>query len=243
MNDSYCAALSSRADFEGYVDLLRNVTNGDFSLVKECRGEVCGALWGSGNPDISGIGMAIGYVLESAIGAAIISAFLLLNARPELDTRVARLLLANASKTFYDNAIFFTFAIQIASIITLAKANFGISAEGMGAVTMKIAWLVSILTLLPLLPFVLRPALFEESKETVAGTNAFNVALSSQDTEEDKCLTGNDQEWTTTKINARQGQRFLMLVICWAMSFYPFFSRMAGTFGISASRKAIWSLR
>jgi hypothetical protein len=221
----------------------RNLTNGDFSLVKECRGEVCGALWGSGNPDISGIGMAVGYVLESAICTVIICAFILLKIRPELDTKVVRLLLSNASKTFYDNAIFFTFAIQIASIITLGKANFGISAEGMGTITMKIAWLVSTLTLLPLFPLVLRPDLFLESKETVAGANGSSGVRSSDDTRGDKCLTGNDHERTTAKNKARQGQRFLMLIVCWAMSFYPFFSRMAGTFGMSASRRAVRSLR
>jgi hypothetical protein len=44
----------------------------------------------------------------------------------------------SAAGTFFDNAIFFTFAIQIASIVTLARANFGISTEGIGATTMKI---------------------------------------------------------------------------------------------------------
>jgi hypothetical protein len=44
----------------------------------------------------------------------------------------------SAAGTFFDNAIFFTFAIQIASIVTLARANFGIGTEGIGATTMKI---------------------------------------------------------------------------------------------------------
>ena len=157
-----CSALSSRTDFAGYIALLRNVTQGDFSLVKDCRTEICGALWGPGNSDISGIGMAVGYILESIIAALLIIASLWNNRRQKRHSYLADLLLSNASRTFYYNAVFFTFAIQMASIITLSRANFGVSADGMGAITMKIAWLVSTLTLMPLLTMVVRPQLFSE---------------------------------------------------------------------------------
>ena len=52
-----CSNLASRTDFSSYVAAVRSTTGNDISLVSVCRTEVCNALWGSGNPDISGIGV------------------------------------------------------------------------------------------------------------------------------------------------------------------------------------------
>lgn len=53
-----CSALALRKDFPSYIVGLRNATNGNFSLLSDkCQTEVCNALWGSGNPDISGVGV------------------------------------------------------------------------------------------------------------------------------------------------------------------------------------------
>jgi len=196
-----CAALSSRGDFPDYVNLLQNATDGDFSRIISCRAEVCGALWGQGNPDISGIGMAVGYVIEITLYVAIVSAFLWLHHEQKQTQHIYRLLLANATKTYCDSALFYAFAIQLASTFTLAQADFGVSADGMGAITMQIAWTISSMTLLPLLPLVLNPTLF-------VGTEASNE-----------------------RFRERQGQRFVLFVLCWMPSFYPFYSRMAETFG------------
>jgi hypothetical protein len=228
-----CLALSTRTNFSGYTALLRNVTNGNFSLVTECRREVCGALWGSGNPDISGIGMAIGYMLQTMICTAIVFCFTLLRFRPKFDTRLARLLLSNASKTFYDNAIFFTFAIQLASIFTLSMANFGVSTADMGGITMKIAWLVSTLTLLPLVPCILLPDLFVDGSLVAASTKSSEGANESLNNTGQRILYDDDSnsKCAVAKMKARRGERFLLFALCWALSFYPFFSRMNGTFG------------
>lgn len=43
--------------FPAYVTKMREVTSNDFSLVSQCKSQVCNALWGSGNSDISGIGV------------------------------------------------------------------------------------------------------------------------------------------------------------------------------------------
>lgn len=53
-----CSPLAHRADFNAYAHKLLNVTGGDLYKVAECKIEVCGALWGSGNGDISGIGVS-----------------------------------------------------------------------------------------------------------------------------------------------------------------------------------------
>ncbi|USP78483.1 hypothetical protein yc1106_05757 [Curvularia clavata] len=236
MNDTDCITLSSRKDFTSYINLLRNLTNGDFSQVSSCRREVCGALWGSGNPDISGIGLAIGYLSESVICAGLIFFSVYLAAKRKKrrsKSKVPRLLLASAAEKFYDSAVFFCFAIQAASIVTLTRADFGISADGMGAFTLEIAWLVSSLTLLPLTPLVMRPEMFVEDEDTVESinhpTDRASIAIEDHQSNSTRCNGGDGNALR----EARKGQRFLSIVVCWAMGFGPFFSRMGGTFGES----------
>ena len=230
MDPSGCLALSTRTDFTAYIDLLRNATGGDFSLVKDCKTNVCGALWGSGNPDISGIGMAIGYILESFICACLVAISMWFERSAKGHPIIGRLLVANATTTFFDNAIFFTFAIQTASIVTLSGVDFGVNAVGMGGFTVEIAWLVSSLTLLPLLPMVLRPKMFLEGGATYAARRRSSSGTDiSQDGYEEPGSGADGQSGSLS--DARRGQRFFLFVICWAMGFCPFFSRMGGTFG------------
>jgi len=230
MDPSGCLALSTRTDFTAYIDLLRNATGGDFSLVKDCKTNVCGALWGSGNPDISGIGMAIGYILESFICACLVATSMWFGRSAKGHPAIGRLLVANATRTFFDNAVFFTFAIQTASIVTLSGVDFGVNAVGMGGFTVEIAWLVSSLTLLPLLPMVLRPEMFlEDSTTDLARRRSSSGTDISQDGYEEPGSGADGHPGPLS--DARRGQRFVLFVICWAMGFCPFFSRMGGTFG------------
>ena len=53
-----CSDLVSRTSFHNYIATIRNVTGNSFALVDQCKAEICNALWGSGNPDISGIGVS-----------------------------------------------------------------------------------------------------------------------------------------------------------------------------------------
>jgi hypothetical protein len=52
-----CEALETRNAFKNYIQTLENATHGNFSQARACRLEVCSALYGAGNPDISGIGV------------------------------------------------------------------------------------------------------------------------------------------------------------------------------------------
>lgn len=54
---SDCSNLASIKDFADYIAEIRNATANDIALVGQCKKEVCGTLWGSGNPDISGSGV------------------------------------------------------------------------------------------------------------------------------------------------------------------------------------------
>jgi hypothetical protein len=226
-----CTTLASRTNFASYIVLLQNATESDFSLVASCRAEVCGALWGAGNPDVSGIGMAVGYLLETSICFTLLCASLWLEIRPPQQPKLARLLLATASRAFYDNAVFFTFAIQMASIVTLTKVDFGVSASGMGASTMEIVWVVSTLTILPLLLLVLRPQIYESGSRSIGLPSENSVAASREDGRT-KGPSVPASERTPALAEARQDVRFLLFVICWAMGFCPFISRMGATFGM-----------
>jgi hypothetical protein len=173
--------------------------------------------------------MAVGYLLESFITLSMLCAYILLKRWPPKHPNLPKLLLATASRAFYDNAAFFSFALQIASIVTLTRVDFGISASGMGALTVEIAWLVSTLTLMPLLPLVLIPDIHDHNTGSQAGSN-----ISSTEhilTPDHDTSRGKDSNSTTISA-AKQDVRFLLFVICWAIAFCPFFSRMSGTFGM-----------
>ncbi|KAF2036760.1 hypothetical protein EK21DRAFT_106071 [Setomelanomma holmii] len=167
--------------------------------------------------------MAVGYVLETFICIVLVCAHIWFTALVDASSELYVRLLQIATRTSFDTAIFFTFAIQLASCVTLGRANFGMGADGMGAITMKIAWIISTLTLLPLLPLVLRPQMF-----FVDATTTIEPSI-----EEDEPLSSSHSNGKHQVASARQGHRFMLFVLCWAVSFYPFFSGMAGTFGAS----------
>jgi hypothetical protein len=58
-----CTLLASRSSFANYVQILQNETGTgsnhtlNLTLLELCKPEVCNALWGTGNADISGIGV------------------------------------------------------------------------------------------------------------------------------------------------------------------------------------------
>jgi hypothetical protein len=52
-----CSLLAARRDFAGYVQQLNSTTGFNITLLEACKGDICNALWGDGNADISGIGV------------------------------------------------------------------------------------------------------------------------------------------------------------------------------------------
>lgn len=52
-----CSHLAVRKSFAAYAQDLVNETGGDFVLLNQCRRQVCTALWGAENGDVSGIGV------------------------------------------------------------------------------------------------------------------------------------------------------------------------------------------
>lgn len=163
--------------------------------------------------------MIVGYIIENVVGLILICLLYVLllrtnkeseKARPELLHRSISVVRRGCS-SFYDCAVFFTFSIQLACIVVLARLDFGISASGMGDSTAKITWAVSLLTILPLMYVAFNPRLLREPQRDHASTF--------------KGQKGKDR---------KEQLRFVLFALCWLLFIYPFLSRMMETFGPSA---------
>lgn len=235
-----CEYLASRTSFPNYIASIRNATTDNFTLVGQCKAEICNALWGSGNPDISGIGvrngssyngrdvadedmkMIVGYIVENVLGITLVSLLYILllrtnngqkPARPELLDRYTSVIRRGCS-SFYDCAVFFTFSIQLACIVVLTRVDFGINANGMGDSTAKITWAVSLLTILPPMYVAFNPDLLREPQQDHASA-----------------LAGEKRK------DRKEQLRFLLFALCWLLFIYPFLSRMMETFGPNVINK------
>lgn len=96
--------------------------------------------------------MVIGYFMESVLGFF----FALVLAFREPITPTSPLtkyssLFPEGCKVFFDCAAFFAISIQISCVVVLVRKDFGISANGLGGLTVQITWSVALLCMLPLL--------------------------------------------------------------------------------------------
>jgi hypothetical protein len=102
--------------------------------------------------------------------------------------------------------LFFNLAIQTASVVTLAQASFGVGADGMGAITMKVGWTASPLMFLPLLPLLLRSQLFTEGFDFIYPTRKGYIAITSLHKTGDRGLIGYHGD-EGKSLKTRQGHR------------------------------------
>lgn len=65
---SNCSSLESLGDFNECISLLESETHFNETILLQCQREICVAIWGEGNPDISGIGVSSA-VLAHLLGA------------------------------------------------------------------------------------------------------------------------------------------------------------------------------
>ncbi|CZR57808.1 uncharacterized protein PAC_07697 [Phialocephala subalpina] len=146
-----CSLLVSRTDFASYVQDLNSTTAFNATLLEACKSDICNAIWGDGNADISGIGMVVGYFCASILGFLFaLSLAFHEPLRRKSSTKHGKLL-KDGYENFFECAIFFAASIQIACIIVLVRKDFGISANGLGGFTVQITWAVALLCMLPLL--------------------------------------------------------------------------------------------
>jgi len=52
-----CASLDTRTSFASYVKEISAITGFQEPLLEACKSAICTTLWGSGNADVSGIGV------------------------------------------------------------------------------------------------------------------------------------------------------------------------------------------
>jgi hypothetical protein len=162
--------------------------------------------------------VAIGYIIETALGFCLAALFLLLGhlgrkkheehgdvVKGSIVQRIdyidpASSVLKSGLKTFFDSAAYFCIALQIATVVIVAKKDFGLSTSDFGAIEAQIAHAVSVLSLLPLLAPVI---LLEDSLVDSEGRDP------------------------------RSNPRLLLLNLAVSLSFYPFMSRNFHSFGTS----------
>lgn len=124
--------------------------------------------------------------------------------------------LARGVRAFHDCASFFAFSVKVASMVLLIRVDLGISTTGMGDNTVKITFAVSMLVLLPLAYAVLAIPAHGDDK----------------------------QSEHRLKIEPSRSKQLVLVVLCWALAFYPFYSAMNAAFGpsrISSAKNAALS--
>lgn len=160
--------------------------------------------------------MIAGYIIENALGLILVLSLFLLRRRIPEHQQISSAAplgryIAVATRgcdSFHDCAVFFTFSIQLASIVVLARFDFGISASGMGDSTAKITWAISLLTMLPITYVAFNPGLLR-----------YRSAEAPSESSKSK--------------DRKEQLRFLLFALCLLLFIYPFLSRMMETFGPS----------
>ncbi|KAK4160732.1 hypothetical protein QBC43DRAFT_112034 [Cladorrhinum sp. PSN259] len=142
-----CSGLDAFRNFGDYTALLRDRTGYNETLLFECRADICSAVYGLGLPDLSGIGVVVGYLLSTLLGPLFTLLILVI---PFRHARLQKMLAAGLA-TFFESAVYFAFAIQVATITTLAPKDWEAKSTSFGDYEVRVAGLVSVICLLPLL--------------------------------------------------------------------------------------------
>ena len=161
--------------------------------------------------------MIVGYSIENVLGFVLtFTLFLLRRKAKNIEPANVKFLdrctyvATRGCSSFHDCAVFFTFSIQLACTVVLARLDFGINTTGMGDSTAKITWAISLLTMFPLLYVSFNPGLLREP-------SAIGITAAQSKAKKDR----------------KEQLRFLLFSLCWLLFIYPFLSRMMETFGPS----------
>ncbi|KAG7411222.1 hypothetical protein LZL87_007126 [Fusarium oxysporum] len=144
-----CSQWTELNDFSEYIQDLDSKTHFNKSILESCKSEICNAIYGTGNPDISGIGVAVGYVLEITLSIFLSLAVIMFKRSGKNSQRheVAKAGL----EVFVDCAAYFALALQLATIAVLARKDYGISTADLGAIEARISQSVAVVSMMPLL--------------------------------------------------------------------------------------------
>lgn len=153
--------------------------------------------------------MIIGYLFETFLGFSFALGLEFIYSTPsmESDPRWQKLksVLLRGCSMFFDCAIYFAASIQIACVVVLVRKDFGISANGLGGLTVQVTLAVALLSLLPLLyPLIILGKFVSKGSEKELG--------------EAGCT------------RSRHEFRFYLFCVCWCLFLYTFISRMIGDY-------------
>ena len=161
--------------------------------------------------------MIIGYIIENVLAFALVLSLYIFQRRlqgpganPTSPSYRYLKILIRVCSCYQECATFFAFSTQLACLVILVEYSFDISITEIGYSTANIAETVSLLTLLPLIYIVFQPSLLRDNH-----------------------ATGNKND------DHAQTRRFVLFVICWLLSIYPFSSRMYHAFGPRSGRLSI----
>lgn len=200
-----CAIFEHRSSFADYVYLIESSTGGNISQAAPCGPQICQVIWGTGNGDISGIGMKAGYIIQNSLGI-ILSVLCMLSNAKRGDTQLGlhRDVIFSIFDSFYDCALFYAFSNELAAAVSVTKVTFGLNADGMGNLTLRMTWAGATLTILPLVYRIL--IRHKYNRLELGKTDMFAM---------------------------RRKLVFPLFCICWAIFLYTFLNKMADTFGPS----------
>ncbi|KAH7317182.1 hypothetical protein B0I35DRAFT_268106 [Stachybotrys elegans] len=159
-----CTRLSELDGFNDYAKLIEEETAWKSTELEHCQFELCSAVYGTGNPDISGIGVALGYIFATGISALLSLVAVVVGRWQSARAYRAAAATTTGLQSFYQSATYFAIAVQLATISSLTHKDFGISTSDFGAIEAQIAQAVSVVCMLPLLaPLVLLDGIDGES--------------------------------------------------------------------------------
>ncbi|TXB98401.1 hypothetical protein FocTR4_00013138 [Fusarium oxysporum f. sp. cubense] len=144
-----CSQWTELNDFSEYIQDLDSKTHFNKSILESCKSEICNAIYGTGNPDISGIGVAVGYVLEITLSISLSLAVIIFK-RSGKNSQRHEVAVADL-EAFVDSAAYFALALQLATIAVLARKDYGISTADLGAIEARISQSVAVISMMPLL--------------------------------------------------------------------------------------------
>ena len=174
---SSCSNLTEFNNFIDYIELLRNETDFQQQKILGCKKQICSALWGVGNPDISGIGVrrlpgtkveppvtatnrdqaTTGFFLEVIIGFGL-SVLILATKQSQPGHEASdsygdrlRKYAVLGLQTYFDCAIYFSIAIEIAATVMLARKDFSVTQDDFGALDTQVVLAISVVCMLSLL--------------------------------------------------------------------------------------------
>ncbi|GAB1320019.1 hypothetical protein MFIFM68171_10229 [Madurella fahalii] len=148
-----CIGLDAFRDFGDYMTLLRNRTSFNETLLRQCQVPICGALWGYGLPDISGIGVAIGYMVATVIGP-FLSLLLLASQHLSILSNLNgafQTVLTSGLASFFESAVYFALAIEIATTVILFAKDYEFKTTAFGFYEARVSTIACTICLLPLL--------------------------------------------------------------------------------------------